>query len=234
MLRGLLASATRLRGAASTLASTLAGSSTCVPATRSMANQSLSAHQSRAMKRAGAVANKFRFSRGKPRVDKCFAEPERAWILVDGYGEVMGRLASRLVPLLTGKHKPIYQSHRDCGDHVVVVNAAYTVVTGKTMEQKRYYRHTTWPGGLRTTPLWRLMEENPVEPLRRAIFGMLPKNRLRHQRMTRLRLYPAGEHAQEATLRAADGLAFRARLPPGDGPAILERIAPASEARDTP
>ena len=194
---------------------------------------SIAAHQARAIKRAGHVANKFRFSRGKPRVDKCFAEPQRAWILVDAYGEVMGRLASRIVPLLTGKHKPIYQPHRDCGDNVVIVNAAYTVVTGKTMDVKKYRHHTTYPGGLRTTPLWRLFEQNPVEPLRRAIFGMLPKNRLRHQRMTRLRMYPAGMHAQEATLRAANGLAFRARLPPGDGPAILERISPAIESRDS-
>ena len=96
------------------------------------------------MKRAGAVANKYRFARGNgmPRVDKCFAEPERAWILVDGYGEVMGRLASKLVPLLTGKHKPIYQPYRDCGDYVVVVNAGFTVVTGKRMEKKKYYHHT--------------------------------------------------------------------------------------------
>mmetsp|Transcript_44244 Transcript_44244/g.116278 ORF Transcript_44244/g.116278 Transcript_44244/m.116278 type:complete len:217 (-) Transcript_44244:185-835(-) len=193
---------------------------------------SLSAHQARAVKARGAVANKFRFSRGKPRVDKCFVEPERAWILVDGYGEVLGRLASRIVPLLTGKHKPIHQPYRDCGDNVVVVNAAYAVVTGKTMSEKKYYHHTTYPGGLRTTPLWRLYEQNPVEPLRRAIFGMLPKNRLRHQRMKRLRLYPAGAHAQEATLRASDGLAFRATLPPGDAPAVLERIAP--DGSDTP
>ena len=201
---------------------------------RTYKQQSLSVHQARAMKRAGAVANKFSFTRGKPRVDKSFVEPERAWILVDAYGEVMGRLASRIVPLLTGKHKPIYQPFRDCGDHVVVVNAAFTVVTGKAMEKKKYYHHTSYPGGLRTTPLWRLFEQNPVEPLRRAIFGMLPKNRLRHQRMTRLRLYPAGMHAQEATMRAPDALAFRATLPPGDGPAVLERIAPASEARNTP
>jgi large subunit ribosomal protein L13 len=203
---------------------------------RASTTQSLSAHEARAMKRAGAVANKYRFARGNgmPRVDKCFAEPERAWILVDGYGEVMGRLASKLVPLLTGKHKPIYQPYRDCGDYVVVVNAGFTVVTGKRMEKKKYYHHTQYPGGLKTMPLWRLFEQNPVEPLRRAIFGMLPKNRLRHQRMTRLRLYPTAMHAQEATLRAANGLAFRAKLPPGDGAAILERIAPASEARNTP
>ena len=195
---------------------------------------SLAEHQARAMKRAGAVANKFSFSRGKPRVDKSFHEPERAWIVIDAHGEVMGRLASRIVPLLMGKHKPIYQPHRDCGDNVIVVNAAYVVVTGKTMDQKKYYHHSGYPGGLKTTPLWRLFEQNPVEPLRRAIFGMLPKNKLRHQRMKRLRMYPAGEHAQEATLRAANGLAFRARLPPGEGPAQLERIAPSAEAQDTP
>jgi large subunit ribosomal protein L13 len=195
---------------------------------------SMSEHQARAMKQSGKVANKFQFSRGRPRVDKSFVEPERAWILVDGYSEVMGRLAARIVPLLTGKHKPTFQNYRDCGDNVIIVNAAYVVVTGKTMEKKLYRHHTLYPGGLKTTPLWRLFEINPVEPLRRAIFGMLPKNKLRWQRMSRLRLYPTAEHAQEATLRAADGLAFRAVFPEGDGPARLERILPASEARDTP
>jgi large subunit ribosomal protein L13 len=190
-------------------------------------------HQARAMKQAGKVANKFKY-RGRPRVDKKFAEPQRAWILVDAYGEVMGRLASKIVPLLTGKHKPIWQPHRDCGDNVVIVNTAYVVVTGKGMERKKYYHHTGYAGGLKTMPIWRLFEKNPVEPLRRAIFGMMPKNRLRYQRMSRLRMYPAGMHKQEPNLLARDGIAFRARFPPNDGPAVLERIWPAGEEPDSP
>ena len=143
----------------------------------------------------------------------------------------MGRLASKIVPLLMGKHKPIYQPQRDCGDHVVVVNAAFVIVSPKAMQLKKYYHHSQYPGGLKTTPLWRLFEQNPTEPLRRAIFGMLPKNRLRHQRMSRLRLYPAAEHAQEASFRDFHGKAFRARWPANDGPAVLERILPASDER---
>jgi large subunit ribosomal protein L13 len=194
---------------------------------------SLAEHQHRALQQAGRLPSKFRFTRGKPRVDKRFVEPERAWILMDGYGEVMGRLASRIVPLLMGKHKPIYQAHRDVGDHVVVVNAAYVVVGDKAMKHKNYDQHSGYPGGLKVTPLSRLFEQNPTEPLRRAIFGMLPKNRLRHQRMSRLRLYPAGGHAQEAAFRDFHGKAFRARLPASDGAAVLERIRPAADERDT-
>ena len=119
------------------------------------------------------------------------------------------------------------------GDYVVVVNAAYVVVPEKAMEQKKYYHHTRYPGGLRTTPLWRLFEQNPTEPLRRAIFGMLPKNKLRHQRMQRLRLFPAAEHAQEANFRAFHGKAFKAKIP-HKGAAILERIQPSDSAASSP
>lgn len=187
-------------------------------------------HQARAMQQAGRLPSKYQFRKGKPRMDKKFAEPERAWILIDAYGEQMGRLASKIVPLLCGKHKPIYQPHRDCGDYVVIVNAAYIVASEKAFDNKRYYHHSGYPGGLKTKPLWRLFEENPTEPLRRAIFGMMPHNRLRHQRMTRLRLFPAGEHAQESQFRAFGNKAFRGILPPGDRAIQLQRIPPAMEA----
>ena len=193
---------------------------------RAMHQYSLSAHQWRAMNQAGKVPNKFAFTRGKPRVDKKFEECERAWILVDGYGQSMGRLASQIAQLLTGKHKPIFAHKRDVGDHVVVVNAAFVVVPQKAFDIKKYYSHSGWPGGLKTKPLWRLFEDNPTEPLRRAIFGMMPHNKLRYQRMTRLRLYPTAEHAHEATFKASDTKAFRAVLP--DRFAVqLERIRPA-------
>lgn len=194
-------------------------------------------HQARAMQQAGRVANKYSFPhRGLARMDKKFVEPERAWILIDAWGQSLGRLAARIAPLLAGKHKPTFQPVRDVGDHVVVVNAAYIVVPEKAMDNKKYYHHSGYPGGLKTTPLWRLFESNPTEPLRRAIFGMLPKNRLRHQRMARLRLFPAGEHAQEAQFRAFQGKAFRGRMsgPNGKGPMVLERIQPAENATSTP
>lgn len=186
---------------------------------------SLVEHQARAMKAAGRLPSAASLERraAYPR-DKGQPECERAWILVDAYGEAMGRLASRLAYLMQGKHKPIYQRHRDVGDNIVVVNAAKVVLTGRGMDTKKYYHHTQYPGGLRTTPVWSLFEANPVEPLRRAIFGMLPHNRLRRQRMDRLRMYPGNEHAQAAEFAATD-LAFRAVLPADEGPARLERIA---------
>ena len=191
----------------------------------------LAQHQWRAERQQGRVANKFAFTRGKPRVDKKFAECERAWILVDGYGESMGRLASKVVQLLLGKHKPIFEGKRDVGDYVVVVNAAYVLVPQNALDTKKYYSHSGWPGGLKTKPLWRLFEDNPTEPLRRAIFGMMPNNKLRYQRMTRLRLYPTATHTHEAQFRAMGNKAFKAVLPPGLGRGVqLERIRPALEA----
>ena len=192
---------------------------------------SLVEHQARAMKAAGRLPSKHSLERrsAAPRADRAFHEPERAWILVDAYGEVMGRLASRLTGLLQGKHKPTYSRHRDVGDNIVVVNAAKVVLTGRGMETKKYYHHTQYPGGLRTSPVWSVFEQNPVEPLRRAIFGMLPHNLLRHQRMDRIRMYPGPEHAQQAEFAGTD-LAFRAVFPADEGPARLERIRGA----DTP
>ena len=200
--------------------------------TRNLAapSYSLAAHQHRAEKQKGRVPNKFAFTRqgGKPRVDKKFAECERAWILVDAYGESMGRLASKIAQLLTGKHKPIFAHKRDVGDHVVVVNAAFVVVPQNALDVKKYYSHSGWPGGLKTKPLWRLFEDNPIEPLRRAIFGMMPTNKLRYQRMTRLKMYPTAEHTHEAQFRGLNNKAFKAILP---GHAVqLERIRPALES----
>lgn len=192
---------------------------------------SLAQHQWRAEKQQGRVANKYAFTRGKPRVDKKFEECERGWVLVDAYAEPMGRLASKLAQLLCGKHKPIFAHKRDVGDFVVVVNAAFALVPQNALDTKKYYSHSGWPGGLKTKPLYRLYDDNPTEPLRRAIFGMLPKNRLRYQRMTRLRLYPAAQHTHEAQFRAAGSKAFKAVL---DGHAVqLERIQPALEVMNT-
>ena len=184
-----------------------AASSSCVFSrtfARGGATYSLAQHQHRAEQKQGRVPNKYAFTRGKPRGDKKFAECERAWILVDGYGEPMGRLASKIVQLLIGKHKPIFAHKRDVGDHVIVVNAAYVLVPQNALDTKKHYHHSGWPGGLKTKPLYRLFEENPTEPLRRAIWGMMPTNRLRYQRMTRLRLYPTAHHLHEAQLRGGD------------------------------
>ena len=190
-------------------------------------------HQARALKQNGRGPSKIPWGKwqfpSRPRVDKKFVEPERAWILVDAYGMPLGRLAAKLTGLLCGKHKPIFQSCRDVGDNVVVVNAGYVVVSEKAMEWKRYFYHTEYPGGLRRKALWQLFEDNPTEPLRRAVFGMLPKNKMRHQRMTRLRLYPAGAHNQESNFRGFQNKAFRAVMSADDNrlPMQLQRIQPA-------
>merc|ERR1711967_88355 len=101
------------------------------------------------------------------------------------------------------------------------------------MLMQKYYHHSQYPSGLKVKPLWQLFEDNPTEPLRRALFGMLPHDKLRYQRMGRLRLFPAGGHAQDAAFRAFGNKAFRATLPPGDGPAILHRIQPALLEEDS-
>ena len=201
-------------------------------------------HQQRAMQVAGRVPNKFvgryrgpdKFNKYKPyqKLDKKFADPERSWILIDAYGEQLGRLASRLVPLLCGKHKPTYQRQYDQGDYVVVVNAAYVVPSAKAMQLQKYYSHSDYSSGLKVKPLWQLFEDNPTEPLRRALFGMMPKNKLRYQRMSRLRLFPTGEHTQEKMLKAFGAKGFRGIFPPGDGPAVLHRIQPALLEEENP
>ena len=143
-------------------------------------------------------------------------------------GQSLGRLAARIAPLLAGKHKPTFQPVRDVGDHVVVVNAAYIVVPEKAMDNKKYYHHSGYPGGLKTTPLWRLFESNPTEPLRRAIFGMLPKNRLRHQRMARLRLFP-----QASTRRRRSSAPSKERRSAGgcQGPTARARWCSSASSR---
>jgi large subunit ribosomal protein L13 len=185
----------------------------------------LAAHQARAMKLGGA--NKY--GQNKRARDKTHIE--RAWLLLDGRGSAMGRLASKIVPLLTGKHKPVSQTCRDAGDYVIVVNSAHVVLTGRGIDTKAYHYHSAFAGGLNTSPVWRLFEQSPVEPLRRAVFGMLPKNQLRHQRMSRLRLYPGPEHAHAATVNCPTRLAFRGEVPKADCAVRLERI---DEVRETP
>lgn len=110
------------------------------------------------------------------------------------------------------------------------------MVPQNALDTKKHYSHSGWPGGLKTKPLYRLFEDNPTEPLRRAIWGMMPVNKLRYQRMTRLRLYPTAQHTHEAQFRAADGKAFRAVPSVGEpgvrepGTMQLQRILPATQA----
>lgn len=111
------------------------------------------------------------------------------WVVVDAAGQVLGRLASRVARVLIGKDKPQFTPHIDCGDHVVIINAAKVELTGRKIEQKVYQHHSGFPGGLKEVPVKRRMETRPDLVIRDAIIGMLPKNKLRAHRAKKLRVY---------------------------------------------
>jgi large subunit ribosomal protein L13 len=125
-------------------------------------------------------------------------EVTREWYLVDAEGKTLGRLATQIADTLRGKRKPQYTPHIDTGDFVVVVNAEKIQVTGNKLDQKRYYRHSGYPGGLRSRTLREQLERRPTEVLRVAVKGMLPKNRLARQQITKLKIYAGPEHPHEA------------------------------------
>lgn len=123
---------------------------------------------------------------------------ERKWYVVDAEGKTLGRLASELAVLLRGKHKPQFTPHVDTGDFVVVVNAEKVVVTGRKADHKVYRRHSGYPGGLRTTSYEEMMRRKPAEVLRKAVYGMMPKNRLARRQVKKLKVYAGPEHPHEA------------------------------------
>jgi large subunit ribosomal protein L13 len=125
-------------------------------------------------------------------------EVERKWYVVDAEGQTLGRLATEIATVLRGKNKPQYTPHVDTGDFVVVVNAEKVVVTGRKAEQKVYRRHSGYPGGLKETSYEQLMERRPNEILRRAVKGMMPKNRLARQQLRKLKIYAGPEHPHAA------------------------------------
>lgn len=133
-------------------------------------------------------------------------EVTRSWHLIDAEGKVLGRLAVEIANLLRGKHKPTFTYNTDVGDHVVVINADKIVVTAAKAEQKRYYRHSGYPGGLRTSTFADEMAKSPEEVLRRAVRGMLPKNRLSRQVIKKLKIYVGPEHPHEAQFRGTPGV----------------------------
>lgn len=111
------------------------------------------------------------------------------WFVVDADGKVLGRLATRVARVLIGKDKPEFTPNVDCGDHVVVINAAKIVLTGRKLEQKVYRRHSGYPGGLKETGVSKRLAERPEDVVRDAVLGMLPKNKLRAHRARKLRIY---------------------------------------------
>jgi large subunit ribosomal protein L13 len=125
-------------------------------------------------------------------------EVERRWYVVDAEGETLGRLATRIADTLRGKRKPEYTPHVDTGDFVVVVNAEKIAVTGKKLQEKLYYRHSGYPGGLRSRPLAVELERRPTEVLRKAVKGMLPRNRLGRAQIGKLKIYAGPGHPHEA------------------------------------
>lgn len=125
-------------------------------------------------------------------------EIERRWFVVDAQGKTLGRLASKLVHYLTGKNKPIYSPNLDCGDFVIVINVDKIHVTGKRMDDKMYWRHSGYPGGIYGTKLKHLLAKHPARPLQLAVKRMLPKGALGHQIIGKLKLYAGSEHPHAA------------------------------------
>ena len=123
---------------------------------------------------------------------------ERKWYVIDAEGATLGRLATKAATVLSGKHKPTYTPHIDCGDYVIVVNAEKINLTGKKLEDKKYYNHSGYVGGLRERNAKTMIEKYPEEMIERAVKGMLPKNRLGNQMYKKLFVYAGPDHKHSA------------------------------------
>ena len=123
---------------------------------------------------------------------------EESWILVDAKGKTLGRLAAQIANILSGKNKPEYTPNADMGDFVVVVNASEVNVTGKKLDQKLYYRHSGYPGGIKSKPLREIMENSANDAIKSAVKGMLPKSKLGRQMLTKLKVYNGDQHPHAA------------------------------------
>ncbi len=126
------------------------------------------------------------------------ADRERNWLLVDAEGKTLGRLATQVADLLRGKGKPVYTPHVDTGDFVIVVNAEKIAVTGNKRADKRYYRHSGYPGGLKSRTLEEMLARRPEEVIRKAVKGMMPRNRLARKQLTKLKVYAGPDHPHAA------------------------------------
>ena len=126
---------------------------------------------------------------------------ERKWHVIDAEDKVLGRLSSQIARLLMGKHKPIYTPHLDTGDYVIVINAAKVRVTGKKAQQKMYYRHSGYPGGLKSTTYAEMMKTHPTRVIEHAVKGMLPHNRLGARMFKKLKVYEGNSHPHQAQVK---------------------------------
>jgi large subunit ribosomal protein L13 len=125
---------------------------------------------------------------------------EPQWHIIDAEGKVLGRIATQAADFLRGKSKVSFVPYLDCGDHVVIINASKVVLTGNKLEQKKYYRHSWYPGGLKETTAKNLMETKPEMIIEKAVEGMLPKNKLQGEWMKRLHVYAAAKHPHQANV----------------------------------
>ena len=126
------------------------------------------------------------------------AEVERSWYILDAADKPLGRVAATAAHILRGKHKPTFAPHCDCGDHVIIINCAKAVLTGKKLEQKYYRRHSGWIGGLKETKYRLLMQQKPELAMRVAVRGMMPRNIVTKDSLTRLHIYRGAEHPHTA------------------------------------
>jgi len=126
------------------------------------------------------------------------SEIERAWFVVDAEGLILGRMCTEVANILRGKHKPTYAQHIDTGDHVIIINADKVVLTGNKLEDKMVYRHSGYPGGLKTISYGRLLEAKPEAAVLKSVTGMVPKNRLGAQQLTKLKVYAGSTHPHDA------------------------------------
>ncbi|MDN4597395.1 50S ribosomal protein L13 [Leifsonia virtsii] len=125
-------------------------------------------------------------------------EIQRDWVVIDATDVVLGRLASHTAALLRGKHKPTFAPHMDSGDFVIIVNADKVALTGQKAAQKKAYRHSGYPGGLKATTYSELLEKNPVRAVEKAVRGMLPKNSIGRAQLRKLKVYTGSEHPHAA------------------------------------
>jgi large subunit ribosomal protein L13 len=123
---------------------------------------------------------------------------QRQWYVIDARGQILGRMATEIAKVLRGKHKPIFTPNYDAGDFVIVVNAREIKLTGAKLEQKIYYRHTEYPGGIRERSAAQMLQEKPEELVMLAVKGMLPKNRLSRRLVTKLKVYAGPDHPHQA------------------------------------
>ena len=165
------------------------------------------------------------------------SELEPAWHVIDAEGKTLGRLSSEIAVLLQGKHKPTYVSYLNRGDFVIVTNAEKVHTTGKKLDQKIYYRHSGYPGGLKERTLAQQLEKAPTQVIKKAVKGMLPKNKLGRRMLSRLKLYAGSDHPHEAQVNA-QLKTKNAELPEeGAGavavtpPTVAEEAAPSQPAR---